>query len=134
MQEVYITQAKRTAVGSFLGSLSTVPAHMLGAEIIKAILQESQIDPAIIDEVILGQVLTGGSRQNPARQSVIHAGMPITSSAMTINKVCGSGLKAVALAANAIRAGEGELIIAGGQENMSLAYACKLLASRTKIR
>jgi acetyl-CoA C-acetyltransferase len=133
MQEVYITQAKRTAVGSFLGGLSTVSAHMLGAEIIKAILQESQIDPAIIDEVILGQVLTGGSGQNPARQSVIHAGMPITSSAMTINKVCGSGLKAVALAANAIRAGEGELIIAGGQENMSLAMHASYLRAGRKF-
>ncbi|MDP4708521.1 MAG: acetyl-CoA C-acetyltransferase [Rickettsiaceae bacterium] len=133
MQEVYITQAKRTAVGSFLGGLSTVPAHMLGAEIIKAILQDSKLEPAIIDEVILGQVLTGGSGQNPARQSVIHAGMPITSPAMTINKVCGSGLKAVALAANAIRAGEGELIIAGGQENMSLAMHASYLRAGRKF-
>jgi len=120
MEEIYITHAKRTAVGGFLGGLSSVSAPMLGAAVIKALLQESNIPADAFDEVILGQVLTGGSGQNPARQSTIHAGLPISVSAMTINKVCGSGLKAVALAANAIRAGEADLIIAGGQENMSL--------------
>lgn len=133
MQEVYITHAKRTATGSFLGSLSTVPAPMLGAEVIKAILAESGIERELIDEVILGQVLTGGSGQNPARQSLIHAGMPVELPAMTVNKVCGSGLKAVALAANAIKAGEGDMFIAGGQENMSLAMHGSYLRGGSKF-
>ena len=120
MSEVYITHAKRTAIGGFLGGLSTISAPRLGAEIIKALLKESNLESHLINEVILGQVITGGSGQNPARQSSIYAGMPIELPAMTINKVCGSGLKAVALAANAIRVGEADLIIAGGQENMSL--------------
>ena len=133
MQEVYITRAKRTATGSFLGSLSTVPAPMLGAEVIKAILAESGIERELIDEVILGQVLTGGSGQNPARQSLIYAGMPVELPAMTVNKVCGSGLKAVALAANAIKAGEGDMFIAGGQENMSLAMHGSYLRGGSKF-
>ena len=133
MQEVYITHAKRTATGSFLGSLSTVPAPMLGAEVIKAILAESGIERELINEVILGQVLTGGSGQNPARQSLIHAGMPVELPAMTVNKVCGSGLKAVALAANAIKAGEGDMFIAGGQENMSLAMHGSYLRGGSKF-
>lgn len=120
MSEVYITHAKRTAIGGFLGGLSTISAPRLGAEVIKALLKESNLESHLINEVILGQVITGGSGQNPARQSSIYAGMPIELPAMTINKVCGSGLKAVALAANAIRVGEADLIIAGGQENMSL--------------
>jgi acetyl-CoA C-acetyltransferase len=120
MTEAFIVSAKRTAIGSFLGSISQVPAPLLGGNIIKAILAESSIDSKLINEVILGQVITGGSGQNPARQAVIKAGMDIQVPAMTINKVCGSGLKAVMLAANAIMAGQGDLIIAGGQENMSL--------------
>ena len=120
MQDVYITHAKRTAIGNFLGSLSSIPASELGASVIKAILEKSKIDHEAIDEVILGQVITGGSGQNPARQSIIKAGLPISIPAMTINKVCGSGLKTVALAASAIRAGDANIIIAGGHENMSL--------------
>lgn len=120
MKEVYITHAKRTAVGSFMGSLSTISAPHLGAEVIKAILGESKVPADSIDQVILGQVISGGSGQNPARQTLIHSGLPIQVPGMTINKVCGSGLKAVALAVSSIRAGEAELILAGGQENMSL--------------
>ena len=120
MQEVYMTHAKRTAIGSFLGSLSNIPASELGASVVKAILEESKVDPEAIDEVILGQVITGGCGQNPARQSIIKAGLPISIPAMTINKVCGSGLKSVALAASMIRAGDANISIAGGQENMSL--------------
>ena len=90
MKEVYITHAKRTAVGSFLGSLSEMAAPLIGAEVIKAILAESKLDPKLFDEIILGQVITGGSGQNPARQSLIHAGMPVELPATTINKVCGS--------------------------------------------
>ncbi|MCC8368628.1 MAG: acetyl-CoA C-acetyltransferase [Rickettsia endosymbiont of Oxypoda opaca] len=117
---VYITQAKRTAVGSFLGSLATISAPHLGAAIISSILKDSKVDPAVISEVILGQVITGGSGQNPARQSLIHAGIPKEVTAFTVNKVCGSGLKTVALAASSIIAGDNEIVIAGGQENMSL--------------
>ena len=120
MREVFITHAKRTAVGSFLGSLSQIPAPALGASVIKAILNESKVDNKLINEVILGQVITGGSGQNPARQSAIKAGMDTSVPAVTINKVCGSGLKAVSLAANAIACKQADLIIAGGQENMSL--------------
>jgi acetyl-CoA C-acetyltransferase len=133
MQEIYITHAKRTAIGKFLGGLSNVPAYMLGAEIIKSIINDSKIDQAVIDEVILGQVLTGGAGQNPARQSALQAGLPISLPAMTINKVCGSGLKAVALAASAIRAGDAEVIIAGGQENMSLAMHAHYLRGGVKF-
>jgi len=133
MQEVYITHAKRTAIGSFLGGLSSIPAHVLGAEIIKVILQESKLDAALLNEIILGQVLTGGSGQNPARQSSIHAGMPDSLPAMTINKVCGSGLKAVALAAASIKAGDADLIIAGGQENMSLGMHGAYLRNGSKF-
>ena len=120
MREVFITHAKRTAVGSFLGSLSQIPAPALGASVIKAILDDSKVDNKLISEVILGQVITGGSGQNPARQAAIKAGMDTSVPAVTINKVCGSGLKAVSLAANAIACKQADLIIAGGQENMSL--------------
>ena len=133
MKEVYITHGKRTAVGSFLGSLSEMSAPLIGAEVIKAILAESELDPKLFDEIILGQVIAGGSGQNPARQSLIHAGMPIEVPATTINKVCGSGLKAVALAANAIRAGQSDLIIAGGQENMSLGMHGGYIRGGTKF-
>jgi acetyl-CoA C-acetyltransferase len=120
MKEVFITHAKRTAVGSFLGSLSQIPAPTLGASVIKAILDDSKVDNKLISEVILGQVITGGSGQNPARQAAIKAGMDTSVPAVTINKVCGSGLKAVSIAANAIACKQADLIIAGGQENMSL--------------
>ena len=120
MREVFITHAKRTAVGSFLGSLSQIPAPALGASVIKAILDASKVDNKLISEVILGQVITGGSGQNPARQAAIKAGMDTSVPAVTINKVCGSGLKAVSIAAHAIASKEADLIIAGGQENMSL--------------
>lgn len=133
MEEVYITHAKRTAIGKFLGGLSSVPAYILGSEIIKTIVQDSKIDPLAIDEVILGQVLTGGAGQNPARQTLLQAGLPIGLPAMTINKVCGSGLKAVALAVSAIKAGDAEVIIAGGQENMSLSMHAHYFRSGVKV-
>ena len=120
MKTVYITHAQRSATGTFLGSLSEMSAPLIGAEVIKAILASSKIDPNSLDEVILGQVITGGSGQNPARQTVIHSGLPIELPAFTINKVCGSGLKAVSLAFNSIKSGDANLILAGGQENMSL--------------
>lgn len=119
--DVVIVAAARTAIGSFGGALSTVPAHELGATVIRALLAHAGIKPDQVDEVILGQVLAAGAGQNPARQSAIAAGLPHTVPCMTINKVCGSGLKAVHLAAQAVRCGDARAIIAGGQENMSLA-------------
>lgn len=118
-QEIVIVAATRTALGTFGGSLSSVPAPQLGANVIKALLEKTGVKGEQIDEVILGQVLTAGSGQNPARQSVIAAGLPETTPAMTINKVCGSGLKAVHLAFQAVACGDAEIVIAGGQENMS---------------
>ena len=119
MQEVVIVAAGRTAVGKFGGSLAKVPASDLGAHVIKGLLAKTGLSGAAVSEVILGQVLTAGAGQNPARQAVIRSGLPNVVPAMTINKVCGSGLKATHLAAQAIMAGDAEIIIAGGQENMS---------------
>lgn len=118
---VVIVAAVRTAIGNFGGALSHIPAHELGAHVIKALLARTGLKPEQIDEVILGQVLAAGSGQNPARQAAIAAGLPYTCPAMTINKVCGSGLKAVHLAAQSIKCGDADIVIAGGQENMSLA-------------
>ncbi|ACP53851.1 Acetyl-CoA acetyltransferase [Rickettsia africae ESF-5] len=111
---------QRTTFGSFMGSLSTTAAPMLAAHLINDILQNSKIDPALVGEVILGQVITGGSEQNPARQTLIYAGIPKEVPGYTINKVCGSGLKSVVLAANSIMMDDNEIVIAGGRENMSL--------------
>jgi acetyl-CoA C-acetyltransferase len=121
MQEVVIVAATRTAIGSFQGSLANVSAVDLGAAVIRQLLAQTGLDPAEVDEVIMGQVLTAGAGQNPARQASIKAGLPFAVPAMTLNKVCGSGLKALHLGAQAIRCGDAEVIIAGGQENMSLA-------------
>jgi acetyl-CoA C-acetyltransferase len=121
MTDIVIVAAARTAVGKFGGSLAKVAGPDLGAAVVKALLERSGLSGDQIGEVILGQVLTAGSGQNPARQTVIKAGLPNTVPGMTINKVCGSGLKAVMLAAQAIRDGDSEIIIAGGQENMSAA-------------
>ncbi len=119
-QDIVIVAATRTALGTFGGSLSSIPAPKLGAEVISALLKDTGVKGEQVDEVILGQVLTAGSGQNPARQSALSAGLPETTPAMTINKVCGSGLKAVQLAFQAIACGDAEIVIAGGQENMSL--------------
>ncbi|RZT93783.1 acetyl-CoA C-acetyltransferase [Rivibacter subsaxonicus] len=119
--DIVIVAAARTAVGKFGGTLAKTPAPELGAAVVKALLERSGLTGEQIGEVILGQVLTAGSGQNPARQTVIKAGLPQAVPAMTINKVCGSGLKAVMLAAQAIRDGDSEIVIAGGQESMSLA-------------
>ena len=121
MTDVVIVAAGRTAVGSFNGTLAKIAAADLGAHVIRHLLAKSGIKPDQVSEVILGQVLTGGAGQNPARQALIKAGLPEMVPAMTINKVCGSGLKATHLAAQAIKAGDAEIVIAGGQESMSLA-------------
>ncbi|MBB3117156.1 acetyl-CoA C-acetyltransferase [Pseudoduganella violacea] len=121
MDDVVIVAAGRTAVGKFGGSLAKIPASELGAHVIKGLLAQTGIDPNLISEAILGQVLTAAVGQNPARQAVIKAGLPSAIPAYTINKVCGSGLKATHLAAQAIKCGDANIIIAGGQENMSAA-------------
>jgi acetyl-CoA C-acetyltransferase len=119
MSEVVIVAAARTAVGKFGGTIAKTPASELGAHVIKGLVAKTGIDPALISEVLMGQVLTAGVGQNAARQAVIKAGLPDMVPAMTINKVCGSGLKATHLAAQAILCGDADIVIAGGQENMS---------------
>ena len=119
MKKVVITSAKRTAIGSFAGSLSSLSAAKLGSIAIKGVLDDSKISPELIDEVIMGNVLTGGQGQAPARQAALFAGLPDKTECMTINKMCGSGLKAVMLATQAILVGDAEIIIAGGQESMT---------------
>lgn len=119
MSDIVIVAAARTAVGKFGGSLAKTPASELGAIVIQDLLRRSGLAGDQVSEVILGQVLQAGCGQNPARQAVIKSGLPNAVPAMTINKVCGSGLKAVMLAAQAIRDGDAEIVIAGGQENMS---------------
>ena len=121
MTDVVIVSAVRTAVGKFGGSLAKIAAPELGAAVIREALARAKVSPDQVSEVIMGQVLTAGSGQNPARQAVIKAGLPNMVPGLTINKVCGSGLKAVMLAANAIIAGDAEIVVAGGQENMSAA-------------
>jgi acetyl-CoA C-acetyltransferase len=121
MHNAVIVSAVRTAIGKFGGALAKMPAPELGALVIKEAIARAQLDPKQVEGVILGQVLTAGSGQNPARQATIKAGLAMETPAMTINVVCGSGLKSVMLAAQAIATGEAEVMIAGGQENMSLA-------------
>ena len=121
MRDIAILAATRTAIGAFQGGLSSLPAQALGAHLIGAILRDTGVAPEQIDEVILGQILTAGSGQNPARQAAVQAGLPYDVPSMAINKLCGSGLKAVHLAAQAIALGDADLVLAGGQESMSLA-------------
>jgi acetyl-CoA C-acetyltransferase len=121
MEDIVIVSAVRTAVGKFGGSLAKIPAPELGAIVIKEALARAKIDPAQVSEVIMGQVLAAGSGQNPARQALLAAGLPKEVPGLTINAVCGSGLKAVMLAAQAIAWGDAEIVVAGGQENMSAA-------------
>ena len=120
MTNIVIASAARTAVGSFTGSFANTPAHDLGATMLKGLVERAGIDAADVSETVLGQVLTAGQGQNPARQAHVNAGLPIESSAWSINQVCGSGLRAVALAAQHIQLGDASIVAAGGQENMSL--------------
>jgi len=134
MGEAYILGACRTAIGSFGGSLKDIPAVKLGETVIKEALKRSNVTAEYVDEVIMGNVLQAGQGQNPARQAAIGAGIPIEVPSMTLNKVCGSGLKAVNLAAQAIKVGEAECIVAGGMENMSCApYLLKSARWGTKM-
>ncbi len=119
MQDIVIVAAGRTAIGNFQGSLADIPAAQLGSEVIKQLMVKSNIKPELIDEVIMGHVLTAGCGQNTARQASINAGLGVKPPAMTVNKVCGSGLKAVHLAAQAIALGDAGMVVAGGMENMS---------------
>ncbi len=121
MEKVVIVAAGRTAIGNFLGSLASLPAHKLGATVIRGLLEQIKLDPEQVSELIFGQVLTAACGQNPARQAAIEGGLPEGVPAFTINKVCGSGLKSVQLAAQAIALGDADIVIAGGQENMSSA-------------
>jgi acetyl-CoA C-acetyltransferase len=121
MTGIAILAATRTAIGTFQGSLSGVPAPNMGAHLMRSVLERTGIEPTQVDEIILGQVLTAGSGQNVARQAGILGGLSPEVPAVTVNKVCGAGMKAVHFAAQAIRAGDADLIFAGGQENMSLA-------------
>ncbi|MDJ0278877.1 acetyl-CoA C-acetyltransferase [Sphingomonas sp. 2R-10] len=133
MSDVVIVAAKRTPVGSFLGAFATVPAHELGRQAIAAALNEAGVAPEDVSEVILGQVLTAGQGQNPARQASMAAGVPKEVPAWGLNQVCGSGLRAVALAAQAIQTGDATIVVAGGQESMSLSAHAVQLRAGTKM-
>ncbi|WP_448582053.1 acetyl-CoA C-acetyltransferase [Thermaurantiacus sp.] len=133
MVDVVITAARRTAVGSFMGSFGSTPAHQLGAEAIRAALADSRVEGEAVGEVIMGQVLTAAQGQNPARQAAMAAGVPQEVPAWGVNQVCGSGLRAVALAAQAIANGEHDVMVAGGQESMSLAPHAQTLRPGTKM-
>jgi len=133
VENIVIVAAARTPVGSFNGTLADIPASDLGAKVIANLLTRAKLTPEQVDEVIFGQVLSAGTKQNPARQAAMKAGLPQTCPAMTINKLCGSGLKSVHLAVQAIRCGDADIIIAGGQENMSIAPHL-LLKSRQGVR
>ena len=121
MEEVVIVAAARTAIGKFGGALASLPASTLGAKVIAGVLERTGVSPSRVDEVIMGQVLAAGTGMNPARQASLGAGLPVETPAMLVNKVCGSGLKAVVLATQAIRGGDAGLVVAGGQESMSTA-------------
>src|SRR3712207_2889690 len=131
--DVVITAAKRTPVGSFLGSFASTPAHELGRAAILAALEQAGVAPEEVSEVILGQVLTAGQGQNPARQASMAAGVPKEVPAWGVNQVCGSGLRAVALAGQAILTGDARIVVAGGQESMSLSNHAQALRAGTKM-
>jgi len=133
MTDVVIASAARTAVGTFGGGLSTVPASSLGSTAIKEALKRAEVDAAEVDEVILGQILTAGTGQNPARQAALEAGVPQEKTAYQISQLCGSGLRTVALASQAIKLGDSDIVVAGGQESMSLAPHLAYLRNGTKM-
>ena len=133
MTNIVIVSAARTAVGSFGGAFANTPAHDLGSCVLQAVVDRAGIDKSEVNETILGQVLTAGQGQNPARQAHINAGLPIEAAAWSINQVCGSGLRAVALAAQHIQLGDANIIAAGGQENMTLSPHVSHLRSGTKM-
>jgi acetyl-CoA C-acetyltransferase len=133
MTEIVIAGAARTPIGSFNGALASLPAHKLGEIVIREVLTRANLDAAEVSEVILGQILTAGQGMNPARQAALNAGLSSASTAYTINQVCGSGLRAVALGYQAIRNGDSRIVIAGGQESMSNATHCAYLRSGVRM-
>ena len=133
MTDVVIASATRTAVGSFGGAFANTPAHDLGAAVLAEVVRRAGVDPSDVSETILGQVLTAAQGQNPARQAHINAGLPVESAAWSINQVCGSGLRAVALAAQHIQLGDAAIVCAGGQENMTLAPHAQSLRAGQKM-
>ncbi|MCF3947897.1 acetyl-CoA C-acetyltransferase [Acidiphilium sp. AL] len=133
MDDIVIVAAARTPVGSFNGAFATTPAHVLGEVAIRAAIERAKLSPDEIDEVIFGQVLTAGAGQNPARQAARNAGIPDSTTAFGINQVCGSGLRAVALAAQQVMSGQSDIVIAGGQESMSMSPHCAHLRAGTKM-
>jgi acetyl-CoA C-acetyltransferase len=133
LTDIVITAAKRTAVGSFMGAFANTPAHELGRVAILAALEQAGVAPDEVDEVILGQILTAAQGQNPARQAAVNAGIPVERTAIGINQLCGSGLRAVALAAQQIIAGDARIMVAGGQESMSMAPHAQFLRAGVKM-
>ena len=133
MTEVFITGATRTGVGSFGGSLSSLPAHYLGRLVIEDTIVKSNINKSEIDEVIMGQVLSAGTGQNPARQAAVNAGIALETPAWIVNQVCGSGLRSIALGFQSIKNNDAKIIIAGGQESMSQSPHCTHLRNGTKM-
>jgi acetyl-CoA C-acetyltransferase len=131
--QVVIVSAARTPVGSFNGALSSLPAHQLGAVALKAAMERAKVDPKEVDEVIMGQILTAGQGQNPARQASVAAGIPVESPAWGINQLCGSGLRAVALGLQQIAGGDAKIVAAGGQESMSMSPHCQHLRNGIKM-
>ncbi|MBN9137393.1 MAG: acetyl-CoA C-acyltransferase, partial [Phyllobacterium sp.] len=132
-QSIVIASAARTPVGSFNGAFANVPAHELGAAVIKEVLSRAGVDGADVDEVIMGQVLSAGEGQNPARQAAMEAGIPQEATAWGLNQLCGSGLRAVALGMQQIATGDADIIVAGGQESMSMAPHCAHLRGGVKM-
>ena len=133
MTEVVIAAAARTPVGAFLGGLSSLPAHTLGETVIVEALKRAEVDPEDVSEVIMGQILSAGEGQNPARQAAVGAGIPVEKTAYGINQLCGSGLRSVALGFQAIKVGDSSIVVAGGQENMRQAPHCVYLRDGTKM-
>ena len=131
-EAIVIAAGARTPVGSFNGSLANVPAHELGRTVIKEVMNRAKIEPSEVSEVILGQILTAGQGQNPARQASINAGLPIETPAWLVNMVCGSGLRSVALGFQAITNGDCNIVIAGGQESMSHVAALPPISARAR--
>jgi acetyl-CoA C-acetyltransferase len=132
-QTVVIVAGARTPVGSFNGSLSSVPASYLGTVALKAAMERGRVQPSEVDEVILGQILTAGQGQNPARQASIHSGIPVETPAWGVNQLCGSGLRAVALGCQQITSGDARIVAAGGQESMSMAPHCQHMRNGIKM-
>ncbi|MBA4271000.1 MAG: acetyl-CoA C-acyltransferase, partial [Methylobacterium sp.] len=131
--DIVIVSAARTAVGAFNGAFANTPAHELGAAAIKEALARAKVDPADVDEVIMGQILTAGQGQNPARQAAMIAGIPQEKTAWGLNQLCGSGLRTVAIGLQQIANGDADIIVAGGQESMSMAQHAAHLRSGTKM-